>query len=121
MSQLSKEDLSFVEELPQHVDIDCPICLYILKDPHQVTCCGNNFCENCIKRCKNNSYQSFPDKKCLRVINGLAVKCSNQKKGCQWKGSLKDLFIHLNEGEKEGECQYEEIKCRYDKCRRIFL
>ena len=131
MSQLSREDLSFVEELPQHVDIDCPICLYILKDPHQVTCCGNNFCEKCIKRvraqngacplCKNNSYQSFPDKKCLRVINGLSVSCSNQKKGCQWKGSLKNLFSHLNEGEKEGECQYEEIRCRYDKCRKIFL
>ena len=131
MSQLSKEDLSFIEELPQHVDIDCPICLYILKDPHQVTCCGNNFCKTCIKRvragngdcpmCKNNSYQSFPDKKCSRVISGLIVNCSNQKKGCQWKGALKDLFIHLNEGEKEGECQYEEIKCRYDKCRRILL
>ena len=33
MSQFSKEELSFVKELPEHVEIECPVCLNILTDP----------------------------------------------------------------------------------------
>ena len=52
MSQLSKRDLSFVEDLPKHVEIECPVCLNILTDPHLVSCCGHNFCGFCIERVK---------------------------------------------------------------------
>ena len=126
MAQFSKEELSFVKELPEHVEIECPVCLNILTDPHQVTCCGHNFCGSCIERvkasngscpmCKEKEYQSFIDKKCLRIINGLEVYCSNKKKGCQWKGELKNMSTHLNKEKREGECQYEEVKCQYKKC-----
>ena len=126
MSQLSKEDLSFVKELPEHVEIECPVCLNILTDPHLLSCCGHNFCGSCIGRvrasngscpmCKEEEYQAIPDKKCLRIINGLEVYCSNKKKGCQWKGELKNMSTHLNKEKREGECQYEEVKCRYEKC-----
>ena len=126
MAQFSKEELSFVKELPEHVEIECPVCLNILTDPHQVTCCGHNFCGSCIERvkasngscpmCKEKKYQSFIDKKCSRIINGLEVYCSNKKKGCQWKGELKNMSTHLNKEKREGECQYEEVKCQYEKC-----
>uniref|UniRef100_A0A1X7UIT4 RING-type domain-containing protein n=1 Tax=Amphimedon queenslandica TaxID=400682 RepID=A0A1X7UIT4_AMPQE len=124
MAQFSKEELSFVEELPN--DLKCPVCLNILTDPHLVSCCGHNFCGSCIERvkasngscpmCKEEEYQSFVDKKCLRIINGLEVYCSNKEKGCQWKGELKNMSTHLNKEKREGECQYEEAKCRYEKC-----
>ena len=126
MAQFSKEELSFVKELPEHVEIECPVCLNILTDPHQVTCCGHNFCGSCIERvkasngscpmCQEEEYQSFIDKKCLRIINGLEVYCSNKEKGCQWKGELKNMSTHLNKEKREGECQYEEVKCGYEKC-----
>ena len=126
MSQFSKDEISFVEELPKHVDIECPVCRNTLSKPHLVSCCGNNFCESCIERvkasngacpmCKERRYQSFIDKKCLRIINGLQVYCTNNKKGCQWKGELKNLSTHLNKGKRAGACQYEEVKCRYEKC-----
>ena len=126
MAQFSKEELSFVEDLPKHVEIECPVCLNILTDPHIVSCCGHNFCGPCIERvkasngscpmCKEEEYQAIPDKKCLRIINGLEVYCSNKKKGCQWKGELKNMSTHLNKEKREGECQYEEVKCRYKKC-----
>ena len=126
MAQFSKEELSFVEDLPKHVEIECPVCLNILTDPYQVTCCGHNFCGSCIERvkasngscpmCKEKEYQSFIDKKCLRIINGLEVYCSNKKKGCQWKGELKNMSTHLNKEKREGECQYEEVKCQHEKC-----
>ena len=66
--------------------------------------------------CKEEEYQAIPDKKCLRIINGLEVYCSNKEKGCQWKGELKNMSTHLNKEKREGECQYEEVKCRYEKC-----
>ena len=126
MSQFSKEELSFVKELPEHVEIECPVCLNILTDPHLVSCCGHNFCGSCIERvkasngscpmCKEEEYQAMADKKCLRIINGLEVYCSNKKKGCQWKGELKNMSTHLNKEKREGECQYEEVKCGYEKC-----
>ena len=124
MAQFSKDELSFVKEVPE--DIECPVCLNILTDPHQVTCCGHNFCEGCIERvkagdgacpmCKEKKYQSFVDKKCLRIINGLQVYCLNQKEGCQWEGELKHLSTHTNQGKREGECLYQEVKCRYEEC-----
>ena len=126
MSQFSKEELSFVKELPEHVEIECPVCLNILTDPHLVSCCGHNFCGSCIERvkasngscpmCKEKEYQSFIDKKCSRIINGLEVYCSNKEKGCQWKGELKNMSTHLNKEKREGDCQYEEVKCQYEEC-----
>ena len=124
--QFSKEELLFVEDLPKHLVIECPVCLNILTDPHLVSCCGNNFCGFCIERvrasngscpmCKEKEYQSFVDKKCSRIINGLEVYCSNKEKGCQWKGELKNVSTHLYKEKREGECQYEKVKCRYEKC-----
>ena len=126
MSQFSKEELSFVKEVPEQIEIECPVCLSILTDPYIVSCCGHNFCGSCIERvkasegscpmCKEKEYQTMADKKCSRIINGLEVYCNNKKKGCQWKGELKNMSTHLNKEKREGECQYEEVKCRYEKC-----
>ena len=122
MAQFSKKQLSFAEEIPKQIDIECPVCLNILTEPHLVSCCGHNFCGSCIERvkasdgacpmCKEKNYQSFVDKKCLRIINGLQVYCLNRKEGCQWKGELKHLSTHTNRGKREGNCLYEEVKCR---------
>uniref|UniRef100_A0A1X7TRU7 RING-type domain-containing protein n=1 Tax=Amphimedon queenslandica TaxID=400682 RepID=A0A1X7TRU7_AMPQE len=126
MAQFSKEELSFVEDLPKHVEIECPVCFNILTDPHLVSCCGHNFCGSCIERvkasngscpmCKEKEYQAIPDKKCSRIINGLEVYCSNKEKGCQWKGELKNMSTHLSKEKREGECRYQNTKCKYKKC-----
>ena len=58
------------------------------------------------------------NKERLRIINGLQVYCPNKRRGCQWKGELKNLPTHLNNGKREGECQYEEATCKH-KCREI--
>ena len=87
MSQFSQDDLSFVEGLPKHVEIECPVCLSILADPHMVSCCGHNFCESCIEivkvsnglcpMCKERDFQAMVNKERLRIINGLQVYCTN--------------------------------------------
>ena len=126
MTQFSKEELSFVEEIPKQIEIECPICLNILVNPHLVSCCGHHFCEDCIKRvkasngtcpmCKERRYQVVLNKDRLRIIYGLQVYCTNKGRGCQWKGELKNLSTHLNNGKREGECQCEKVKCRHRRC-----
>ena len=121
----SEDKLIFLEEPPKEIEIECPICLQVmLNDPHLVSCCGHHFCGTCIKRvkdsngacpyCKEKEYQTMPNKGHLRIINGLKVNCTN--KGCEWKGELKDLPVHLNKGKREGQCQYEEVTCRLNRC-----
>ena len=127
MSQFSKEELSFVKEVPEQIEIECPICLNILTDPHLVSCCGYNFCGSCIQEvkasngscpmCKEKKYQTMVNKERIRIINGLEVYCSNKKKGCRWKGELKNMSTHLEKATVGIRvCQYEEVKCRHEKC-----
>lgn len=49
-------------------------------------------------------------------MTGLQIYCINKEKHCQWKGDLIYLSTHLSKGNREGECQLEEVKCRYEKC-----
>ena len=121
----SQDELTFLEEPPKEIEIECPICLQVmLNDPHLVSCCGHHFCGTCIKRvmdsngacpyCKEKEYQAVSDKGHLRFINGLKVNCTNN--GCGWKGELKDFPVHLKKGKREGQCQYEEVTCVHSGC-----
>ena len=38
-------ECQFVEEPPRSLQSECPICLQILRDPYQTTCCGYAFCK----------------------------------------------------------------------------
>uniref|UniRef100_A0A1X7T5V2 RING-type domain-containing protein n=1 Tax=Amphimedon queenslandica TaxID=400682 RepID=A0A1X7T5V2_AMPQE len=130
MARFLKEDLLFVEELkvPAQIEIECPVCLHILTDPHQVSCCGRTLCKSCIERarasngscpmCKEGMEERFRysvDKDCLHFVNfSLQVYCTNKPKGCEWKGNLRDLSTHLSKGKREGDCLFEEVKCRYE-------
>ena len=60
-----------------------------------------------------NNYQAMVDKKAQCHINSLHVYCINNKEGCGWKGELKDLTFHLQQGKREGECQYVRVQCKY--------
>ena len=100
----SKGELTFLEEPPKLLELECPICLQVmLNDPHLVSCCGHHFCGPCIKEvqsrnepcplCKENSCQAMVDKKAQLQcnINGLHVCCIINKERGKWKGEFKDL------------------------------
>ena len=123
-------DCEFVEPPPERfVQSECPVCLQIIREPHQVTCCGNKFCKACIEHIKaiqkscptcNEKFSSFPDKGLKRSLYSLKVRCSQQKDGCEWTGELRQLDEHLNtdpQPEKQlNGCQFVEINCIYN-CR----
>ena len=120
-------DCEFVERSPETLQSECPVCLQIIRDPYQVTCCGHRFCHSCIERikadnklcpiCKKESISDFPDMGFKRTLYAFKVRCSHQKDGCEWTGELGQLDVHLNKDpppEKQLEgCQFAKIDCLY--------
>ena len=120
-------DCEFVEHPPKAVQSDCPVCLLVLREPHQVTCCGYAFCRVCIKRiqtdkkscptCNRTDFTVFPDLRLQRSLYEFLVWCSHKTEGCEWSGDLSQLEKHLNENPKLDEqlvgCQFTEVECHH--------
>ena len=117
----------FVERPPAQVQYECPVCLQVLRDPQQVTCCGNSYCKVCIDcvvkdgkpcpTCNAVPFPIFPNKGLGRTLGGFRVYCSNKEKGCKWVGELGDREGHLNskpspERQHKG-CLFEKVACIY--------
>lgn len=108
------------------------MCLLVLREPYQATCCGYSFCRVCIKRiqtnniscpcCKAEQFDHFPNKGLQRSLYDFKVYCSNKSQGCQWTGELGQLQHHLNlsateKNQVEG-CKYAQIQCLF--CSKLF-
>ncbi len=97
-------DCEFLEPPPENLQTDCPVCHQIIREPYQVTCCGNKYCQSCIQAITNNrcptcnteGFSNFPDTGHKQSLYGLKVRCSHQKNGCEWTGELRQLNEHLN-------------------------
>ena len=126
-SSLAGFDIEFVEQPPKAVQIECPVCLQILREPYQAPCCGYSFCKLCIEKvkadnmpcptCKEENFVTFYDKRLQRSLSELHVYCSHKQEGCEWKGELGQFNNHLNlspQPDKRLEgCGYSEIECIY--------
>ena len=99
-------DYEFVSPPPK--SLECPVCLLTLRDPHVISCCGNEFCQVCIERvqrdgkpcplCNEPKFTTFLHKKLVREVNALAVRCPQKELGCDWEGELGQLQNHLSPG-----------------------
>ena len=100
-------------------DFECPLCLYVTRDPNLTSCCGQHFCQVCINRilaeqrpcpfCKDRKFTVFLDKKQRRKISELQVYCTMKANGCSWTGDLGSLNLHIDG--RNGNCQYINVTC----------
>ena len=115
-------DYEFVAPPPK--SLECSVCLLTLRDPHVISCCGNEFCQACIERvqrdgkpcplCNEPSFTTFLHKKLVREVNALVVRCPQKELGCNWEGELGQVKKHLNPGEGTSEgCGYVQVTCSY--------
>ncbi|XP_065661963.1 uncharacterized protein LOC101237747 isoform X2 [Hydra vulgaris] len=103
-------DADFVYEIPS--DMECGICLFVVREPVQIMACGHRFCSHCFEKLKTSSAERlrcpkdngninldmvFYDKAAQRAVSNLAVKCSKMRDGCSWQGSLHELEKHVND------------------------
>ena len=120
-------DCELIKRPPEDFQYECPVCLLVIREPHQVTCCGYAFCQACIQRvqlqksgcptCNKDEFSVFPDKRLQRSLYAYHVHCSHKKEGCQWTGELGELDKHLNENPKPDEqlsgCKFAEVECQH--------
>ncbi|XP_004205675.1 uncharacterized protein LOC101237747 isoform X1 [Hydra vulgaris] len=103
-------DADFVYEIPS--DMECGICLFVVREPVQIMACGHRFCSHCFEKLKTSPAERlrcpkdngninldmvFYDKAAQRAVSNLAVKCSKMHDGCSWQGSLHELEKHVND------------------------
>ena len=119
LSKFSSSDCEFVEQTSE--DFDCPVCFQLIRNPFLTACCGNHFCETCVKSTKEKSNRcpfcnekpisGITDKKFQRQINELQVYCVHKKHGCSWVGELGKLIKHLEKDKIDGECNFVLLPC----------
>ena len=130
---MASYELEIVIAPPPSIQIECPVCLSLLRDPYQASCCGYSFCKACIERvrsstrtcpcCVARNFRVFEDKRLKRSLYTLKVHCTNKKNGCQWEGELGQLDGHLNTNPTQAHmrlkgCKFVKIKCLY--CCQVF-
>ena len=120
-------DCEFVERPHKAVQCECPVCLLVLREPHQVTCCGYTFCATCVTRvqedkkccptCSKANFEVFSNKGLKRTLNEYRVYCCQRAEGCDWVGELGELDRHLNLQPPPEKllvgCQFSEVDCTY--------
>ena len=118
---------------PPPKSLECPVCLLTLRDPHVISCCGNEFCQVCIERverdekpcplCNEQNFSTMLHKKLVREVNALVVRCPQKEQGCEWEGEVGQIQNHLYPGVDEPKglhstakgCRYITVACTY-KC-----
>lgn len=118
-------ECEFIES-PKELQTDCPICLHILREPYQATCCGYIYCRSCIQRvresskpcpaCNNSDFDIFPDKGLHKSLYGFKVWCNYRGEyGCNWSGELRELISHLNQNPTHERrlmgCDFVDVEC----------
>ena len=118
-------ECEFSVQPPEVLQNKCPICLLVLREPYQATCCGKSFCKECIESvkvrnnrcptCKTKDFFSYPNLGLQQSLYDFRVYCSHKSKGCEWIGELRELDNHLNSdppADKSLEgCPFTAIKC----------
>ncbi len=118
----SPVNYEFVDKVPE--DHQCTICTNILTDPVLTECCGQLFCEGCLKKwlqkqktcphCREINFVSIKDKWMKRAIDSLKVYCPNRSKGCDKITTLSECNQHLE------KCLFVEVSCT-KKCGEIMI
>ena len=117
-------DYEFVSPPPKF--LECSVCLLTLRDPHVISCCGNEFCQACIERvkedgkpcplCNEQNFTTMLHKKLVREVNALVIRCPQKELGCEWEGELGQLQRHLNPGAGVSSaqgCEFLMVECAY--------
>ena len=109
-------DFDFIDEPPE--ELNCSVCLLVLRDPHLTSCCGNHFCESCVEKikgispcplCKDATFTTFLNKSIQRKINELKIHCPRAELGCTWIGTIGGAGSHLDPS--SGDCEYVAVMC----------
>ena len=110
--------------LPPPDDVVCPICLDIVAEPHQLTCCGQHLCKGCgqdltgspCPLCRNKSHHIVPDRYFERnILNHLRVRCETCEKVCELGTMARHLEACSSCSPESFGCSLKEKDCLIEK------
>ena len=100
-------DCKFASQVPER--FVCNICTKALREPHLTVCCGQHFCESCLKNwfmkrgkkscphCREEKdFTHVPNKERQRDVFELKIHCTHHEEGCQWIGELGSQQMHFD-------------------------
>ena len=107
-------------------EAECSRCCRILQDPQFTSCCGVNYCKQCIQFVNNDQYCScgeksfsfLPNRKMKGILSILYTRCIHAHLGCSWEGELSMLDEHINiksikEELEPSDCEFQQNCCPY--------
>lgn len=124
---LRDRDVEFVDGEAENWE--CPICKLILFHPQLLSCCGNHFCEACVRQLQNRpcplcghpSFTALLDKGRQRAVLQAKTFCPNRNNGCEWEGELRHILAHLlgptSPRSSSRLCEYEPVPCPNNACK----
>ena len=112
----AKMEYNFVKNPPE--EYSCLICAKLLDQPHLTDCCGQHFCQACLKQwfkkqgkkicphCRSEIFSHMRSLPLKRKIDDLEVYCPNKAEGCE-------LIIRIGwlKNHTENECGFARILC----------
>ena len=115
---------TLAEPLQKNLVINCLACKKILRDPCNVTCCGECFCQTCLENvmkknqpcphCSSIDFDGYSNATLGRRVKDLLVHCTYEEDGCRWTGKLEKLKSHLNsEQDNETCCRFITVQCSF--------
>lgn len=106
----------FAEEV--RPELCCALCTEILTEPHLTACCGQHYCNPCLREwldhssenhscphCRETEFSHLLDKSVERQVKKLKVNCEYSRDGCSWVGELCYLESHCK------KCDYGLTSC----------
>ena len=117
---IAMQSVQFVSNVPDR--FNCSICSNVLQEPELTVCCGQHYCNECLKqwfgkhrrencpncRAEGSRFQHVPNRNLKSEINQQKVYCSNKAQGCTWSGELGDMKTHLD---LRSGCRYTQVEC----------
>ena len=102
--QTTEIEFDFIERPSK--DFFCPVTFELLLTPHLTACCGNYLSERAVKRlkqegkpcplCKEPELATMLDKRHVRRVREVRVRCPHTARGCEWVGEVGQLNSHTD-------------------------
>ncbi|KAJ3052630.1 hypothetical protein HK097_005941 [Rhizophlyctis rosea] len=100
------------DKSPFSRQLKCVKCHHVFDTPLILPCCGGRICMSCVKGNKGfdksgqlcslcmtavSMSDLLVDEELKRTVDDLHVFCARKRKGCEWVGPRKYLFVHVAE------------------------
>ena len=114
------DEVTFVEE-PLDFHHECLVCLQLLREPWILECCGHHLCKPCIDKlirnkqgcphCRIGRFRYMRDRNHERIVLGKQVYCKYKSKGCEWKGTLREVDQHRSAKLRRCDWCQDQLQC----------